>query len=88
MSDSELRMTQRQIHRLHVMCLTRNVAILWQERQGLGISVRHMKRLRRKMKERGLRILLDGIETAAVEQKPVQTRSTEYLNWGGVAIGA
>jgi hypothetical protein len=54
MSEWELRVSQREIHRMHVVRLT----IEGRETVGrgakvLGISVRQMKRLRRKMRERG-----------------------------------
>jgi hypothetical protein len=55
MRDWELRVSQRELHRLHVVRLT----IEGRESVGrgaaklLGISARQMKRLRRKMKERG-----------------------------------
>ena len=61
MSDWELRVSQRELHRLHVVRLTiegresvGRGAKLW------GISARQMKRLRRKMKERGIEALLHG----------------------------
>ena len=61
MSDWELRVSQRELHRLHVVRLT----IEGRESVGrgaklLGISARQMKRLRRKMKERGIEALLHG----------------------------
>jgi hypothetical protein len=61
MSDWELRVSQRELYRLHVVRLT----IERRESVGrgvklLGISARQMKRLRRKMKERGIEALLDG----------------------------
>ena len=54
-------MSQRELHRLHVVRLT----IEGRESVGrgaklLGISARQMKRLRRKMKERGVEALLHG----------------------------
>jgi transposase len=59
MSEWELRVSQREIHRMHVVRLT----IEGRETVGsgaklLGISPRQMKRLRRKMKERGIEGLL------------------------------
>jgi transposase len=61
MRDWELRVSQRELHRLHVVRLT----IEGRESVGggaklLGISARQMKRLRRKMKERGVEALLHG----------------------------
>jgi transposase-like protein len=54
MSEWELRVSQREIHRMHVVRLT----IEGRETVGrgaklLGISPRQMKRLRRKLMERG-----------------------------------
>ena len=61
MKEWELRVSQREIHRMHVVRLT----IEGRETVGraaklLGISPRQMKRLRRKMKERGVEGLLHG----------------------------
>jgi predicted HTH domain antitoxin len=61
MSEWELRVSQREMHRMHVVRLT----IEGRETVGraaklLGISPRQMKRLRRKMKERGVEELLHG----------------------------
>jgi transposase len=61
MKEWELRVSQRELHRLHVVRLT----IEGRESVGrgaklLGISARQMKRLRRKMKERGMEALLHG----------------------------
>lgn len=61
MREWELRVSQREIHRMHVVRLT----IEGRETVGggaklLGISPRQMKRLRRKLKERGAEGLLHG----------------------------
>ena len=61
MSDWELRVSQRELHRIHVVGLT----IEGRESVGrgaklLGISVRQMKRLRRKMREGGVVGLVHG----------------------------
>ena len=61
MSEWELRVRQVEVHRMHVVRLT----IEGRETVGvgarlLGISPRQMKRLRRKMKERGVEGLLHG----------------------------
>jgi Helix-turn-helix domain len=61
MKERELRVSQRELHRMHVVRLT----IEGRESVGrgaklLGISARQMKRLRRKMKERGVEGLLHG----------------------------
>jgi Helix-turn-helix domain len=59
MSEWELKVSQKDVHRMHVVRLT----IEGRETVGraarlLGISARQMKRLRRKMKERGIQGLL------------------------------
>ena len=61
MREWELRVSQREIHRMHVVRLTME----GRETVGggakvLGISPRQMKRLRRKMKERGVEGLMHG----------------------------
>ena len=61
MKERELRVSQRDLHRMHVVRLT----LEGRESVGrgaklLGISARQMKRLRRKMKERGDRGLAHG----------------------------
>lgn len=61
MSGRELRVSQREIHRMHVVVLTiEGRATVGRGAKVLGISVRQMKRLRRKMKERGIEGLLHG----------------------------
>jgi transposase len=61
MSQGEMRVSQKELHRLHVVQLT----LEGRESVGkgaklLGISARQMKRLRRKMKERGAQGLMHG----------------------------
>jgi hypothetical protein len=61
MKEWELRVSQGELHRMHVVRLT----VEGRESVGraaklLGISARQMKRLRRKMKERGVEGLLHG----------------------------
>ena len=61
MRKQELRVSQKEVQRMHVVRLT----IEGRETVGkaarlLGISVRQMKRLRRKMRERGVEGLLHG----------------------------
>ena len=54
MNEWEMRVSQRELHRLHIVRLT--LEGRESVRKGaklLGISARQMKRLRRKMKERG-----------------------------------
>ena len=76
MSEWELRVSQREFHRMHVVRLT----IEGRERVGrgaklLGISPRQMKRLRRKMKERGVEGLLHGNRGKRRGTKRLQRRS-------------
>lgn len=61
MSEWEMRVSQRELHRVHVVRLT----LEGRESVGkgaklLGISARQMKRLRRKMKEQGAEGLVHG----------------------------
>jgi transposase-like protein len=61
MSEWELRVSQRELHRMHVVRLT----LEGRESVGrgaklLGISARQLKRLRRKMRERDSGGLLHG----------------------------
>lgn len=61
MSEWELRVSQREIHRMHVVRLTmEGRETVGRAARLLGISPRQMKRLRRKMKERGVEGLLHG----------------------------
>jgi len=72
MSEWELRVSQREIQRMHVVRLT----IEGRETVGkgaklLGISPRQMKRLRRKLKQRGVEGLLHGNRGKAPWNKTV-----------------
>jgi transposase InsO family protein len=61
MSEWELRVSQRELHRMHVVRLTlEGGESVGRGARLLGISVRQMKRLRRKMKERGVEGLVHG----------------------------
>jgi len=61
MSEWELRVSQKEIHRMHVVRLTvEGRETVGRAAKLLGISARQMKRLRRKMKERGVEGLLHG----------------------------
>lgn len=80
MSEWELRVSQREIHRMHVVRLT----IEGRETVGraarlLGISPRQMKRLRRKMKERGVEGLLHGNRGKAAWNKTVSEKIEKLL---------
>lgn len=59
MKDREFRVSQRELHRMHVVQLTiEGRESLGRAAKLLGISARQMKRLRRKMRERGIEGLL------------------------------
>ena len=80
MSEWELRVSQREIHRMHVVRLT----IEGRETVGraarlLGISPRQMKRLRRKMKERRVEGLLHGNRGKAAWNKTVSEKIEKLL---------
>lgn len=80
MSEWELRVSQREIDRMHVVGLT----IEGRETVGrgaklLGISVRQMKRLRRKMKEQGVEGLLHGNRGKASWNKTVSEKINQVL---------
>ena len=80
MSEWELRMSQREIHRMHVVRLTME----GRETVGggarlLGISPRQMKRLRRKLKERGVEGLLHGNRGKTPWNKTVSAKVNKVL---------
>ena len=80
MSEWELRVSQREIHRIHVVRLT----IEGRETVGrgaklLGICARQMKRLRRKMKERGVEGLLHGNRGKAPWNKTVSEKIKQVV---------
>ena len=80
MNEWELRVSQREIHRMHVVRLT----IEGRETVGggsklLGISPRQMKRLRRKMKERGIGGLLHGRRGKAASNKTASAKIEQVL---------
>lgn len=61
MREGELRVSQRELHRMHVIRLTlEGRESVGRGAELLGISVRQMKRLRRKMKEQGVEGLWHG----------------------------
>jgi transposase InsO family protein len=85
MSQWELRVSQKELHRMHVVRLT----VEGRETVGrgaklLGISARQMKRLRRKMKERGVEGLLHGNRGKAAWNKTVSEKIEQVL---GLARG-
>jgi transposase len=78
--DWELRVSQQELHRMHVVRLT----IEGRETVGrgaklLGISARQMKRLRRKMKERGVQGVLHGNRGKAPWNKTVSEKIEQVL---------
>ena len=80
MSEWEMRMSQRELHRLHVVRLT----LEGRESVGkgaklLGISTRQMKRLRRKMKERGVEGVVHGNRGKAAWNKTGSERMQKVI---------
>jgi transposase InsO family protein len=80
MSEWELRVSQKEIHRMHVVRLT----IEGRETVGggaklLGISPRQMKRLRRKLKQRGVEGLLHGNRGKAPWNKTVSEKIKQVV---------
>jgi transposase len=84
MKEWELRVSQREIHRMHVVRLT----IEGRETVGrgaklLGISTRQMKRLRRKMKEGGVEGLLHAKRGKAAWNKTASEKIKQVLGLAG-----
>ena len=80
MSEWELRVSQREIHRIHVVRLTmEGRETVGRGAKLLGISSRQMKRLRRKMKERGVEGLLHGSRGKAPWNKTVSERLKQVV---------
>jgi DNA-binding transcriptional ArsR family regulator len=80
MRDGELRMSQRELHRLHIVRLTmEGRESVERGAKLLGISVRQIKRLRRKMKERGVEGLLHGNRGKRPWNKTVSVKVTQVL---------
>lgn len=80
MSEWELRVSQKEVHRMHVVRLT----VEGRETVGrgaklLGISPRQMKRLRRKLKERGVKGLLHGNRGKAPWNKTASEKIKQVL---------
>jgi hypothetical protein len=80
MKGWELRVSQKELQRMHVVGLTlegrQNVG---EGAKLLGISVRQMKRLRRKMKERGVEGLLHGNRGKAAWNKTASEKIGQVL---------
>ena len=80
MKQGEPRMSQRELHRMHIVRLT----LEGRESVGrgaklLGISPRQMKRLRCKMKEEGLRVYCMAIEASRPWNKTVSAKVKQVL---------
>ena len=80
MREWELRVSQKELHRMHVVGLTME----GRETVGtgaklLGISARQMKRLRRKLKERGVQGLLHGNRGQAPWNKTLAEKIKQVL---------
>jgi transposase len=80
MSEWELRVSQREIHRMHVVRLTlEGRETVGRGAKLLGISARQMKRLRRKLKERGVKGLLHGNRGKAPWNKTALAKIKQVL---------
>ena len=80
MSEWELRVSQKDVHRMHVVRLTiEGRETVGRAAKVLGISVRQMKRLRHKMKERGVEGLLHGNRGRAAWNKTVLEKIKQVL---------
>jgi DNA-binding transcriptional ArsR family regulator len=82
MKEWELRVSQRELHRMHVVRLT----VEGRESVGrgaklLGISARQMKRLRRKMKEQGVEGLLHGNRGKQPWNKIASEKIEKVIQW-------
>jgi transposase InsO family protein len=80
MSEWELRVSQKDVHRMHVVGLT----VEGRETVGgaaklLGISPRQVKRLRRKVKEQGVEGLLHGNRRKAAWNKTISETISQVL---------
>ncbi len=87
MRDQEFRVSQREVHRMHVVRWT----IEGHETVGagakfLGISVRQMKRLRRKLKERGVEGLVHGNRGKQAWNKTQSEKIEEVIKSGAGAV--
>ena len=80
MSKWELRVSQREIHRMHVVRLTvEGKETVGRGAKLLGISPRQMKRLRRKMKQGGIQALLHANRGKAPWNKTVSEKIEQVL---------
>ena len=82
MTQRELRVSQREVHRMHVVRLTmEGRETVGRGAKLLGISPRQMKRLRRKMKEQGVEGLLHGNRGKRPWNKTVSEKIKQVLQW-------
>ena len=80
MSEREMRVSQRELHRLHVVRLTlEGRESVGKGAQLLGISARQMKRLRRKIKERDSEGLMHGNCGKAAWNKTASQRMQQVI---------
>lgn len=80
MRERELRMSQREVHRVHVVRLTmEGRETVGRGAKLLGISSRQIKRLRRKFKERGMEGLLHGNRGKAPWNKTVAEKIKQVV---------
>jgi transposase InsO family protein len=80
MSEWELRVSQKEIHRMHVVRLTmEGRETVGRGAKLLGICARQMKRLRRKLKERGVKGLLHGNRDKAPWNKTASEKIKQVL---------
>ena len=83
MREREIRVSQKELHRLHVVRLTlERRESVGRAAKLLGISARQMKRLRRKMKERGAEGLVHGNRGKGVWNKTASERIQKVIALG------
>ncbi|MGH7393804.1 MAG: ISNCY family transposase [Candidatus Rokuibacteriota bacterium] len=82
MTDSELRVSQRDLQRMHVVRMTLGGRqSVGRGAKLLGISARQMKRLRRKVKEHGVAGLLHGSRGKPARNKTDSEKIAQVLQW-------
>ena len=80
MSEWDLRMSQKDLHRVHVVRLTvEGRETVGRAAKLLGISARQMKRLRRKMKQRGIEGLFHANRGKAAWNKTSAEKTKQVL---------
>jgi len=82
MKEWELRVSQRELHRIHVVRLTiEGRESVERGAKLLGISPRQMKRLRRKMKKRGVKGLVHGNRGKQPWNKTASAKIEKVIKW-------